>query len=148
MDKIDIDYLYKLISTTMTAPTIERSAFVFTHDKFPHYRKVIIKKSTRCSSRILNKLNSNSLVPGKWKLNYIMFDINFTKSRLTDFIKKKGTIIENRCYKVSKHEMIRYLQQLNNEVQVPVVSNNTHQEFVNIYGIGFIPVAYPNHLSA
>ena len=148
MDKIDIDYLYKLISIIMVTETIERSAFVFTHSKFPDDRKVIIKKSSRCPCKILSKLNSRSLVPGKWHLDYIMFDINFTKIKLTEFIENQGAIVDNDCYNVSKHEMIRYLHEINNELQVPVNSNNTDQEFVAIYGIGLVPVASPNHLSA
>lgn len=148
MDKIDIDYLYKLISIIMVTETIERSAFVFTHSKFPDDRKVIIKKSTRCPFKILSKLNSRSLVPGKWHLDYIMFDINFTKIKLTEFIENQGAIVDNDCYNVSKHEMIRYLHEINNDQQVSVNSNNTDQEFVAIYGIGFVPVASPNHLSA
>ena len=153
MDKIDIDYLYKLISTTMVATTIETSAFVFTHSKFPDdwwngCCIVIIKKSTKCPYKILNKLNSRSPVPGKWQLDYIMFDINFTKMQLTEFIKNKGDIVDNDCYNVSKPEMIRYLHEVKNETQEHVVSNNTQQEYVNIYGIGFIPVVSPNHLLA
>ena len=153
MDKIDIDYLYKLISIIMVTETIERSAFVFTHSKFPNdwwngCCIVIIKKSTKCPYKILNKLNSRSPVPGKWQLDYIMFDINFTKIKLTEFIENQGAIVDNDCYNVSKHEMIRYLHEINNELQVPVNSNNTNQEFVAIYGIGLIPVASPNHLSA
>ena len=153
MDKIDIDYLYKLISIIMVTETIERSAFVFTHSKFPNdwwngCCIVIIKKSTKCPYKILNKLNSRSPVPGKWQLDYIMFDINFTKIKLTEFVENQGAIVDNDCYNVSKHKMIRYLHEINKELQVPVNSNNTNQEFVAIYGIGFVPVTSPNHLSA
>lgn len=156
MDKIDIDYLYKLISITMVSASTERSAFVFTYSKFPNNWwngccKVIIKKSTTCPSKILNKLNSRSPVPGKWQLDYIMFDINFTQMKLTEFIKNQGAIIDNGfysepVYNVSKLDMIRCLHEISNETQVPV-SDNTKQEFVCIYGIGFVQVPSPNHLS-
>ena len=134
MNKIDIDYLYKLISITMVSTSTEISAFVFTHAKFPNNWwngccKVIIKKSTTDLFKILNKLNSRSPIPGKWQLDYIMFDINFTKTRLTEFIKNKRTIIDNGfysepIYNVSKPNMIRYLHEINNEAKASV-SNNT-----------------------
>ena len=42
----------------MVSETIERSAFVLSHSKFPDYHRVILKKSTTCLSKLLNKLNS------------------------------------------------------------------------------------------
>ena len=73
----------------MVAEIIERSAFVFTHSRFPDDRKVIIKKSTTNPSKLLDKLNQKSQVPGKWHLDYIMFDINFTKKSLKHILNVK-----------------------------------------------------------
>lgn len=127
----------------MVTETMERSAFVFTHSKFPDYRRIVIKKSTTCPAKLLNKLNSKTLVPGKWHLDYIMFDINFTRAILRNFVKARGFEIDNKCYKVSKQEMIHCLHQVNDIDHQ--VTNNNEQQFVTIYGIGVLPVHSTNH---
>lgn len=160
MDKIDIDYSYKTISIIMaTITTTETCAFVFSHTYFPNYRKVLIKKSTRSAQTILDKLNTKSCVPGKWHIEYILFDINFTKVHLNNFLHSKGTTIENDCYKISKFTMIDYLQQVNVEYSTNIetvaddetVANvetvaDGEQEFMTIYGIGVLPVPSPSRL--
>ena len=131
----------------MVAEIIERSAFVFTHSYFPDDRKVIIKKSTTNPSKLLDKKKKKSQVPGKWHLDYIMFDINFTKKQLETYLKNENVTIDNNCYHTSKLSMIRYLHKANTNHEV---SNTTEeeQEFVTIYGIGIVPCNSPNHLSA
>ena len=131
----------------MVAEIIERSAFVFTHSRFPDDRKVIIKKSTTNPSKLLDKLNQKSQVPGKWHLDYIMFDINFTKKELETYLKCENVTIDNNCYHTSKLSMIRYLHKVNNNNEVSNITDQ-EEEFVTIYGIGVIPVTSPNRLLA
>lgn len=120
----------------------ERCAFVFSHTYFPNHRKVMIKKSAWSPSKLLDKLNSRSDVPGKWRIEYILFDVNFTKTQLANFLQIQGNTCDNNCYNITKLSMISHLQRLNVEHS----PQDYEQEFMTIYGIGILPVKSRNCL--
>ena len=117
----------------------ERCAFMFSHTYLPNHRKVMIKKSAGSPNKLLDKLNLRSDIPGKWCIEYILFDVNFTKTQLANLLQIQGVTCDNNCYNIAKVSMISYLSYLQQlDVEHSTYNEPTAQDYdknMSIYGI-------------
>ena len=88
-------------------PSHCKNLYVVSHTEMPEFRKIKVTSQQQDTFLLeLNAKNNKHKYPGKWKIEFAVFDYKKGYSKLVEKLDKKYEK-ENDCYKISKYRIIR-----------------------------------------
>lgn len=131
------------------------SIYLLKHTHIPS-NYVYIKVSKKPQDKVLNKLNKNPIIPGKWCIYKILFtDITMSKKEARKFRHNFGNTLkmsdgifpENKCFRVCEtgkysdvymRPLVNHLREFCKRFENQVGTNVENDDRVTVCGIGII----------